>query len=264
MSKNSYLERAYDGENSYDVDISELPPTDLAYAAESAGVFWTDIYHAGEIDGITDASYWAAKSRHEGIIQDDRIPLIEIALRSHVLSLSKGERTLPVFNQILELAVTCSIIHLEGSIAGPPAFAYEITNPNQVGGVLHDQDEEEVREILQYFLDRIGPYEEESGRYCPACSVARNEDDKMCNVCFHRWEGCPENSCKGEVVYFINPDEADEEDGEWLVTNCWKCEKFEQEVTDQQTKERFKHRFRRVFEEIEDEHIAIDPQLIPE
>lgn len=256
-SRDSYLELAYEGNNSYDVDISELPPTEIAYAAESASVFLADCYHAGELDESDTALYWAAKSRHEGIVRDDRIPLIEIALRSHVLSLSKGNRTLPILVTMLSAAVNCSMLYLSERLV-PPSI--EITD-EEVLKRLSQNEGSGVEAAFSHLYDRIDPYISESGRYCPACGVAKNKGAKMCSVCFHRWEDCPDNLCEGEVVYFIDPEREDEE---WLVTNCWECRECEQPVADKQTKEKFKQRYRRVFEELEDEHIDIDPKLIPE
>ncbi len=246
-----YLERAYESGNIYEITPSRLPEIGVAYGIESTAVWDADYYrHAA---GDDDGSYWAAKSRHEAILQEDRIPLVEIALRSHAFSLSVGRPMLSVFAERLGRATKRAGDWRNSPYnSGPPgtAFSYD------------DLLEEGINESkFAVFLDPES--------YCPACGVASGKGTDECEICFHRWEKCPDHhsnplksQCSGDILYEIEADRRDDDD--WLSRRCSDCGKYREVVTDEYVKEEFTRRYRRVFEEIEDEHPAIDPRLIPE
>jgi hypothetical protein len=246
-----YLKRTYDSENLYEISSSRLPELGVAYAIESTAVWDANYYrHAA---GDDDGSYWAAKSRHEGILREGRIPLVEVALRSHAFSFALGRPTLSVFADRLRRAAERAGDWKNSRYnTGPPGTAFSSDDIIDEGivdskyAVLADPEE-----------------------YCPACGIATGSGDEECSICFYRWEDCPDSDpvpmrsqCNGSIVFSIDIDSADSSD--WLLKECTDCGKHRQIVTDNSVKEEFRQRYLRIFEEIEDEHPAIDKGLIPE
>jgi hypothetical protein len=254
-----YLKRAYEGGYRYDLADSftqgslydftspDLPDIWIAYAAESIAVSRANSYHAAE---DTDGTYWAAKSRGKRIVQDDRIPWIEIALQNHALSLSTGEPTFPVFQYGLREAIKRAGEWKNSRYrTGPPGAEFSFNDVmEQMGG------EEEGPDYAK-FKTLVDPE-----HHCQACGCATGDRAKECEFCFHRSEDCP--YCDGSIVFKLDTD--GKHGDEWLSTDCWNCDRYRGAVADDYTKERFKERYRRVFKEIEHEHVAIDPQIIPE
>jgi hypothetical protein len=260
-----YLHRAYDSDNLYDVDTSDLPEIGISYAVDSRAVRMARCYHAGE---DTDGTYWAGKSRHEGIVQEHRIPLIEIALRSNALSLATQEATFPVFQNALMEAWNYATLIIP-MMNNPPGLDISRDKFEELMSTDLDSLAESELQIYQdEFADFVEPYFSylDPECYCPACGVATGDGYEECMVCFHRWEDCPSCSesedSSGQIVYYI--DTSGEPSNEWLWTNCWECDDYKNIIYDEKKKESFKQRYRRVFTEIKDEHVAIHPKLIPE
>jgi hypothetical protein len=241
-----YLRQAYDSENLYDISPSRLPELGVAYAIESTAVWDTSYYRY--VAGDDDGSYWAAKSRNKGIVSKERIPLVEIALRNHAISLASGGPTLDLFRPRLRRA-TKRAEESSSFDRGPPGAPFSFD------------------EVLEEMVDsKLATLTED---HCPACGVATGRGTGECDVCFHRWEYCPDSDpnpmhsqCSGSIVYTIDTSAADSSD--WLLKHCSDCGNHRQVVTDDSVKEEFRQRYLRIFDELRYEHPDIDKNLLSE